>query len=652
MAFLQGTKLGNHSYSQIGIEPFPDPFCDYASLAMPESLDDAMRWCEYIMLANGVYRSAIDRVISYFITDIEIEGDVGRDEKQKYKDFLHDTLGIQSVLRNAGLDYLTYGNFFYSLLMPFRRHLSCPGCGFEAPLKRIHQSQQFHFSWSDFNFNAKCPFCRYEGKWTHIDRRSDDEGEIKIKRWNIHEMELLWDPYSEDTAPIWKIPNYYKQHIQKDHLFHLERSPWEVIQAVKNGNHIMFEPEFVYHGKIDTLCGVLNKGWGISPVLTNFRQAWYVQVLHRTNEAIGLDYVIPFRVITPEPRPGGAAGGGEQTDPIFTADMGGVTGQIHEMLRLRRRDPAAWHTLPFPVRYQALGGEASQMVPFQLMEQAIDTLLNSINIPVQFYKADLSIQAAPAALRLLESNWSHLTYALNRFLAWLIRRVSARLSWDEVTAKLERPSHADDLNRQLAKLQLMMGRQISQTTGLRSVGLSFEEEQDRMLEEEEYVAEKSQDTQERLEMMGLGDAMAQPQDPMAGGGMPPGPGMPPGAAPPPGGAPPAGGAAEQAAMPVDPVQAVMANLPQGENEALTPPEMHSIAETISQQLFQMPEGMKDSALRQIKQKNEAIHGLVKSKLDARRQQAGQEGVAFAQQAAQQAAQGQVSMPPPTGPAVV
>jgi len=34
------------------------------------------------------------------------------------------------------------------------------------------------------------------------------------------------------------------------------------------------------------------------------KQAWYLQVLQRYNEAIALDYIIPFRVISPMPRPG------------------------------------------------------------------------------------------------------------------------------------------------------------------------------------------------------------------------------------------------------------------------------------------------------------------------------------------------------------
>ncbi|NJN40213.1 MAG: hypothetical protein HC807_04250 [Gammaproteobacteria bacterium] len=45
------------------------------------------------------------------------------------------------------------------------------------------------------------------------------------------------------------------------------------------------------------------------------------------------------------------------------------------------------------------------------------------------------------------------------------------MSWEPVVATLEPPRHADDISRQMAKLQLMMGGQISRTTGLASVPL-------------------------------------------------------------------------------------------------------------------------------------------------------------------------------------
>lgn len=561
------------------------------------------------------------------------------------------------VIDNGIITSNCYGNFFASLVLPFRRSLSCPGCGFEAPLRQIHGNDKFGFSFSAGEFRVTCPFCQYSGAWTHTDRRTTEEEDIIVKRWNPHEMDLVWDPYTDQVSHIWKIPPHYKQYISKGTLFHLERAPWEVLQAIKHNRQIEFNKEVIFHGKENTFAGILNKGWGISRVLTNFRQAWYLQVLHRYNEAIGLDYIIPFRVITPEPRPGGAGGGGEGTDPLFTADLGGFVGQVNGMLGKRKRDPTSWFTLPFPIRYQALGAEASQMAPYQLMDQALDTLLNAVGVPVEFYKGSLSIQAAPVALRLMESNWSHLTYMLNRFLQWLVDKISATLSWDEVTAVMARPSHADDLNRQLAKLQLMLGQQISQTTGLKSVGLSFDDEQKRMLEEQKFIAEESQKAQEELQASGLGDQLAQ-----ATGQPGMGPGASPGAigamgGPIPGGSVPAQGGASGASgdpsqpmgQPMDPVQAVLAQIPSGNEANLTPMDLESIAQTVAQQLFAMQPSQRNSALRQLKQRSPTIHSLVKSLLEGLNTKAEATGRQMSQQQAAQTQSQSMAPPPPQGP---
>lgn len=655
MSYLIPNFATGYDRGSRNVEPFPDPFCDYASTAMPSSLQNALRWCEYIILCNGAYRSAIDRVIAYFITEVEIDG-TDRAGKEKYLDFLNNTLGIYAILQQIALDYATYGNFFASVVLPFRRHLTCPKCGFEAPLRRIYGNKRFSYSWSDSEFQASCPFCQYHGKWTHVDRRSHEEDDIIVKRWSPHEIELVWDPYTDQVGHVWRIPQHYKNYINKGTLFHLERAPWEVVQAIQNGTNIEFNRDVIYHGKEDTLAGVLNKGWGVSRVLTNFRQAWYLQVLHRYNEAIGLDYIIPFRVLTPEPRPGGGAGGGEITDPLFTTDMGGFTGQVNAMLRQRRRDPTMWFTLPFPLRYQALGAEASQMAPYQLMDQALDNLLSSVGVPIQFYKGELTVQAAPAALRLMESHWSHLTHILNSFLQWLCNKISIALSWDEVTARLARPSHADDLNRQLAKLQLMLSQHASQTSGLKSVGLKFEDEQKRLLEEQKYMAEETQKAQEELEASGLGDQMAMGQTPGmvdpsmagmpgpgAGGVVPPAqPGAAGQAAAPQGGA----GSPEAAAMtPMDPVQAIMAQLPVGVEQGMTPPELEQLSNSLAQQIYGLPGGYRQSALRQLKQRSPTIHSLVKSLLSQMDASAERRGREMSQQQAITAQQQSMAPPP-------
>lgn len=654
-------QLARQSYAD---ERFPDPFCDVASTAMPQTIQDALRWCEYILMANGPYRSAVARIIAYFLTDVEIvsagDGDdrIGREEKQKYLDFLNDTLGIKSVLANVALDYLCYGNSFTSLLVPFRRYLTCPDCGLELPLKKVYNSAVFNFSWSNFQFNATCPHCNYAGKWEHIDRRSGESGQIKIKRWSPHEMDILWDPHTDDTSFIWRIPDDYRTLLRKGHLFHLERASWEIVEAVQNNQALLFDKDVVYHMKEEALSGVRNRGWGISRVLANFRQAWYVQVLHRYNEAIALDYVIPFRVITPKPRPGQGGSGGELNDPVLSINLGSFTSRVNGMLQHRRRDPARWNVLPFPIEYQALGGDATKLAPKELLELGLDTLLTSIGVPVELYKGSLSVQSAPAALRLFEANWSHLVHNLNRFLNKLVDKVSQVMSWEPVSARLQRVTHADDLNRQMAKLQLMMGGQLSRTTGLSSVGVDFAEEERRKLEEERITAEATQDMQEEMEQAAIMDEMAMPpQAPAAQG-------MVPGGAPPAGGDPAAGGAQQMpmmqgmpgampgGGMPAVPpagamgqpqgafgaMYAFMAGQPLLPNKPQTVEEMQAMASTLAQQAMSMPESQKDSFLIQLKQEDSTMHSLVKSQMDQIRQDAELQGrdMVLAQQFGKQA----------------
>lgn len=620
---------------------FPDPFCDMASLAMPDTIQDALRWCEYIVMANGTYRSAISRVISYFITDVEIvaagrgqgEDRLGTEEKQKYLDFLNDTLGIKNVLSTVALDYMTYGNSFTSLAVPFRRFLHCPGrgCGLELPLKRVVNTSDFHFSWSGFNFNATCPHCGYSGKWTHIDRRSGESGQLKVKRWSPHEIEILHDPFSDDTSYIWKIPDDYRGLLKQGHLFQLERADWSVVEAVKHNENMLFDPDVIYHMKEEALAGLKNRGWGISRVLANFRQAWYVQVLHRYNEAIALDYVIPFRVITPQPRPGQ---GGEVNDPVLSINMGSFTARVQQMLRKRRQDPASWNVLPFPIDYKALGGDATQLAPKDLLELGMDTLLTAIGIPVEFYKGSLSVQAAAPAMRLFEANWSHLTHNLNRFLAKLVDKVAQVMSWEPVNCRLQRTTHADDMNRQMAILQLMMGGQVSRTTGLSSIGRDFKEETRLKLEEEREEAELTSQMQEEMELSAQMDQMAAPQ----GGGA--GAAAAGGAAA--GGAPAPATAGPMGSMPIDPNQAAMgpmgqpagpagaaqqfaAGQPLMPNQPTTPEEMQQMASTLAQQIMGMPESQKDSTLIQLKKEDETMHALVSSQLEEFRRQARQTG---------------------------
>jgi hypothetical protein len=589
-------------------EFFPDPFADYASTVMSDSMYNMLRWCEFIWMRNGIYREALRRKVTYFITDLEVSGDdISREEKKKRQDFYEEKIDIKSDIAIAATNRECYGNDFASLHVPFRRYLSCPQCFAEFPLRTVFNTKEFGFQWSNYDFHATCPRCKvgsgYSGVFNHIDRRGGEESDVTVTHWDPHQIEIVYDVFSHKTAYIWKIPAEYKEDLKKPVLITLENAPWQVIQAVKNDNAFMFDPDVIYHMKDETLAGIQNRGWGISQVITNFSQAWYVQVLHRYNEAIALDYVIPFRVITPAPR-GGAADAASQ-DPVVGMNLGHFTRTVKAMLSNRKREPTAWNIMPFPIEYKALGGEATQLAPKDLLDQGIDNLLSSAGVPPSMYKMDLTATNMPPALRLFEVYNTPLVHSLNGYLRWLDRKITDRFSWEPAQTRWRKVTHADDAQKQMANLQLMMGRQISQTTGLKSIGLDFEDEQKGMLEEEKFVAEETQKMQEEMADAQAGQQMA------AGGGVAGGAG---GAAPPAGGDPAAANAGGAAAA-----------QPSGPNTPVTPQELLAKAQQIAQDISRMPEAQKDSELINLKKTDVTLHSLVKSQMEDIKRDAERQG---------------------------
>lgn len=611
-------SLGNNWTPGRGDEVFPDPFADYASTVMPDNMVDAHRWCEYIMNNNGVYKTAIKRVLSYFVTEIEVgDDDTGDDEKTKYEDFLNDVLQIKKVLFDVGMNYITYGNAFTSLVVPFRRYLYCPHCYAEHPLKIVATLAPFRFRWEQFEFRAHCQGkktdgtpCGYRGAWKHVDRRTTDESDIKIKIWSPKEIDIKYDEFSGTRQYIWKIPDTYKRKIREGHLHYLENANWEVIECIKNNRNLEFSPDVLYHMYEAPLSGHDTGGWGISTILANFRQAWYVQVLHRYNEAIAMDYVMPFRVITPD---NGKASPGEAADPVLGINMGGFMGRVRAMIRKRRQNPTEWFTLPHPIKYQVLGGEAKQLAPFELMDQGVALLLNNIGVPAEMYKGSLTAQSAAPALRLFECQHTHLVHGLNTFLVKLCEQIASALGWEPVKAKLISPTIIDDIQDQMAKLQLMMGKQISQTTGLKALGgIDFKREQRRILEEERYVQEQQAKLQEEMDQAAGMEQLAAPP-PQGQPAVDPNTGQPVDPAAAAGG--PAGAAATgvQSAMPMQP------------NGKVTPQEMLQKAQTEAQRMMGLPEGQRQSEMTKLKQADQALHALVKQLMTDMRQQAQQAG---------------------------
>jgi hypothetical protein len=294
-------------------------------------------------------------------------------------------------------------------------------------------------------------------------------------------------------------------------------------------------------------------------------------------------------------------------------NMGDFRSQVTTMLSKRRRDPASWHTLPFPIKYQALGGDASELAPHELLEQGYDIMLNSAGTPTDLYRGTLQLQSAPVSLRLFEATHHSLVHDNNRFLAWVVNQVGQLLSLPKVKAVMQRVTHADDFNKQMAALQMFMGQQLSGQSALRGLGYDWKGEQRQIAEEASYQQQLQAELQEENEQSAFGEQIAKGQ---GGPGMPAGP-MPPGAA---GGDPTAGGG-QIDPMTGQPISAPVTDYLSGPSTPTTPMDLLSQAEALANELLGLPETQRRSELNMLKQKHEVLHSLVTAKLKEIRQQA-------------------------------
>jgi len=174
----------------------------------------------------------------------------------------------------------------------------------------------------------------------------------------------------------------------------------------------------------------------------------------------------------------------------------------------------------------------------------------------------------------------------------------------------------------MALLQLMMSQTVSNTTGLRAMGIDWKDEQRLVQEEARYIQEEQANVQEEMEQAAYGQQVAKGQAGGQQGAM--------GAASSPAGAIAAGSAQAPAAEGGAPAPAPgpVSQMVQGGGLPKTPEEMMQQAESVAQQMLGLPEGQKDSELRMLKQKNEVLHSLVRARMDSIRQQARQQGGAM------------------------
>lgn len=590
-ARLFGGSTGAAGISRENAPNLPDIFDDVLGALLPTNIYDAFTISEYMMATTPPFASVTNRVVRYFLTSVSITGASGAN-KDKYEKFIKRQIHLLDRLGEVGNDLLVYGNSFVSVYLPFERRLTCPKCGTWYNARRI----DYRFEPRTMSFSGKCYKCGERVTFNRSDHPSPDQSRINIRRWNPKRIELRVHPISGKTEYYYRLDeDKLVSHVTSGNpidRFYIDESPWDFIEACctrvgQTTPLFKFKDESLLHIKVPALAGIEMYGWGMPPLLPYLKLAYYVQLMRRYDEAIAMDFIVPFRVISPSP-----VSNSDGQDALTLASMRGFVAAMQAMVERKRKNLTDVQVAPYPINYQMLGGEGKQLAPKENLQQAMTDLINALGYPEDMYTGKLTLQTAPVAIRVFEKQYQFMVDGFNDMVDWVLNKVSRHLHWDEITGTLQTTTLADDLERKSLILQAAAAGDISKGTAYRSVAdIDFMDEQKKIVTEQSQI----QNIQQR--------AMAAQQAQQLNGG-------------------PQDDDADAAGVP-------------GGSVGATPGDVRAQAEAYAQQLLSMPDSQRRGMLIKIKQSNPTLHDQVIGIMNDIRSQARSQGGAMMLQQMQQ-----------------
>lgn len=556
---------------QNGGNRYANPFFGLPYKYLPQNVDQMMWWANHFLLRFGFYRAVLSRISNYFITELKIECD-DSESKERYKEAFKE-LKWKQRLAEAGINLIAYGNVYMTVSQGFTRFIECPKCHKISSLEKLND---YKFSEKGI-FSAVCPSCTYAGAHESFDKTSRDVKDINIAIWHPREIQVVHEETRGEYEYYWRIPEEYKRRVlSPDNKFFSKRTPKIIYDAILAKRDLAFNPNNFMHIKFPTPAGIKADGRGIPPCIYLFDDFFMLKVLQRYNEAICLEDIVPFRVIsmTDQLNP--------QANPILGQGAPQWRSAVEQMVTEHRKDPASYHVFPFPLNFQHLGGDAKNLVPTELMQQAIANILNALYVPQELYTMNLQTQAIGPALRLFENSWSLLVDTYNQLLSHWADVIGKIKGLPKADVALIPTTLSDDMEKKSVLGQLVASNSIARSELLGIYNMDFKEQLRKKYEEERITKELQEEEQVKEQLRQSG----------------------------------------QAGMGLD--SASQAN-------SGTPMDVLSQAQELAQQLFPLDGAERRSKLQEIKAQDQTLWSAVKGALDELTSGAKSQGVSAAKQ---------------------
>ena len=324
MARFSGNAGRSMTSASYGTVRYPSPFFDIAQMYLPTSFKQLMRWCRYYFLTNPLINSVSYKMAEYPITDLVFDTQ-NQPLYYQWSNFFRKTLKFKKTQVEIGLDRNVYGNCFVSIYYPFRKYLKCQRCGRETRVE--HQKYVFR----SFKFTGDCQ-CGHYGEFDAKDIYVRSAEEIRLIRWNPEFITILHNDATGESEYYYQIPATMANDVRMGKRHVIEKIPQIFIEALKDNKALKFSKDNIHHQRRPTI-SQKDKGWGLPMLLPVLKDAFYLQILRKAQEAVSIEHVTPLRILFPN-------SSSVSADPYSTVNLTSWKSQIEaELMRWRCVSP-------------------------------------------------------------------------------------------------------------------------------------------------------------------------------------------------------------------------------------------------------------------------------------------------------------------------
>lgn len=443
---------------------------DYFTALTPRRLKELFRLALFVGINSAPVYGVVRKFGEIPITTLEFETAVPA-EIEQHETLLNEHLKLCAFLTLVSFDRWLVGNSIVTIYEPLTRELECAEC----KTRENVTAADYSFQLERTEFKLRCRVCLHHGKARVIDSQLKDPSKIQLIRLDPQLIDIDQNRTTGETEYYYTIPRADIAKVRAGAKLHINHTPLEVLEAMKDRKVLKLNKDNVYHMKMPAPAGV-DGSWGLPPLISAIKLFLFAATLRRANEAIALEYITPFRVIHPM-----AASG--QGDPITSLNLGRWKDELSENMRLHRRDPLRAMFSPVPIGVQNIGGDGRALLTLGELQEAEKAIVLALGAPPGLMEAGLSRRSGDVDLRIIENQLRTHTADLNGFIQWVERRTTTFLGWKSVPTKLIPFKLVDDLSNKQLVAQLWEKGVVSKTTITQSIDVDLKHERELIRQE-------------------------------------------------------------------------------------------------------------------------------------------------------------------------